>query len=94
MGPQANISGSEEEIAWIEKLPEEVLEYIFKLVSPYGTFSACYRWKGSFFQSKSRKGLLEKSIWITYLIGAWDIYNCYEISLYLTKFSGYVADGV
>lgn len=30
-------------IAWIESLPEEVLEYIFKLISPYGDFTACSR---------------------------------------------------
>ena len=27
----------------IDQLPNEILEYIFKLISPYADFSACYR---------------------------------------------------
>lgn len=38
----------------LDDLPDEVLEYIFKLVSPYADYTACYRYNQSFKRQKIR----------------------------------------
>ena len=55
-------------IAWIESLPEEVLEYIFKLISPYGDFTACSRYVGGGWKSNGLFTKYEGELYNNYFL--------------------------